>query len=543
MNNMGVYLNLIVKFKDISPEKWETTYHESVVLLKQFPAPLMRLSRGHQETFMRYFFSSGIVQNDDLENENWKIEGDSVSCLHAESFQLYRRMENNYFIQREFYDRNVLWADQEYLGYIDGNGVDVFGDKTQGRPYHLAVLAVGILFESRFPESIYLIGDIKLGYTQEVIAWMNTVLDTPVVMPICLDALRLYTRLNTLYDDSSSLLQRFRALFRGTAQEELAFFLGHDRSAVFQELILEFHAYSSLSHVGATRLIKQILDVTHDLKLLIDIVSKAGKGEKFSLEELLRVLCNQFLTIDVNERRLLFGKSNESLETIDDVIRRSIMTMTGICTYQSYYIDHTELLEIFCTYIPENRDSFNQVILESETNCRKKLAEIRHLSMAENEHQAATETTQGHAVVQSGIRPVVRSKPILHGQEYILHEIQSQKKAYKDSEVTVKQMGTNLMKQIQGKPDLFQSADPKFYLKNISLGSQHNQIVLHELAWQRIDEEKNIEILKYLMALSLLASNEKFLCDWRIYILENPNLWEYLLPEKKYREQQLALAD
>lgn len=45
--------------------------------------------------------------------------------------------------------------------------VRVFGDKTQGYPYHFAVLAAAMLIEERFPRDAMVWGDIDDGQAEE----------------------------------------------------------------------------------------------------------------------------------------------------------------------------------------------------------------------------------------------------------------------------------------------------------------------------------------------------------------------------------------
>nr|VFJ73796.1 MAG: hypothetical protein BECKFW1821C_GA0114237_105430 [Candidatus Kentron sp. FW] len=103
--------------------------------------------------------------------------GDSVSGQRAEDFRLFRhrtRQFSAFLEQRELvkrYDptKDVLWVPTDSLDYIDGNGVDLFGAKTQGYPYHLA-----ILFEAQ-DEEHYLRGiadaSTRNGFALQEAAW------------------------------------------------------------------------------------------------------------------------------------------------------------------------------------------------------------------------------------------------------------------------------------------------------------------------------------------------------------------------------------
>ncbi len=51
------------------------------------------------------------------------------------------------------------------MTYADGfNGTMIFDSKTQGNPYHLAILAAATLIENRMPEGkAFVFGDIRIA--------------------------------------------------------------------------------------------------------------------------------------------------------------------------------------------------------------------------------------------------------------------------------------------------------------------------------------------------------------------------------------------
>ena len=55
--------------------------------------------------------------------------------------------------------RRPLAATPEQLDDSPVHGRDIFGNKTQGEPFHLAVLAVAMVIETRLPRQAFVFGD------------------------------------------------------------------------------------------------------------------------------------------------------------------------------------------------------------------------------------------------------------------------------------------------------------------------------------------------------------------------------------------------
>lgn len=534
---MGLFIHLTVNSHNIAPEQWEETYQESLLLLKRFPAPLMRLHREEIHGQKRYMLTTNIIKEKDTQDEHWEIDGDLLSYQRAETFQLYRHLKQ-WLPNKD--DKEVLWADEDSLDYVEGNGVDIFGYKTQGYPYHLAVLAVAILFESRFPNNIYLIGDIDRTQVESVITWMNRILATPVTVPVCLDGKSLYTRLDSLYDDSSLAIRRFKTLYRDTDKEQLETLLRYgNRTLVLQEWTEELRYYSSLSQLGVIKLISQFLSVTQDIRQLIEIVIEAGKTQsesEFTLEELLRVLGNKFITIEEKEREPLdlFVRSSETLMDITSAFAEVFMTLGGAPSFIDFYIARSELLEIFSSYDPAKRDTFNQILEACEKKCQEELAQTKTLigELEKSEEQETSEDAEAEVGTSGLAIPQSETETIAHEEEYIVKQFQHHKKEYKHPDQAAKKIGIQLQQIIREISDVFGvGVDREYYLAGIYKATYQNGLALRESTWLQIDQEQNIQILKSLLAFSFISERESSFWDWRIYILEHSELWHYLIDE------------
>ena len=155
---MGLYIHLSVNLKDISNAEWESAWLESLDIFKKFPLPLSRHIIETKDGIKRHVYSQNLIRNKDEKNECWYLEGDLLSRQTAETFVLYRHLDAykaDYRTHQGCFKDSVFKTNEpEYPS--SSNGIELWDSKTQGYPFHLAILAVGIMLENRFPDNCYL---------------------------------------------------------------------------------------------------------------------------------------------------------------------------------------------------------------------------------------------------------------------------------------------------------------------------------------------------------------------------------------------------
>nr|VFK23479.1 MAG: hypothetical protein BECKLPF1236B_GA0070989_13611 [Candidatus Kentron sp. LPFa] len=542
---MGLFVHLYIDPEGISPSEWEATYRESLTLLRAFPAPLIRIAREEIGSSKRFAYVSDLVHDPDTRDECWWVVGDSVSGRRAEDFQLFRHKERQFGASSARYDstRDVLWASTDSLGYINGNGVDLFGGKTQGHPYHLAILAVAILFETRFPEQCYLFGDIESVQAGHMCRWVHETLDTPLITPICLDGERLYRRIEALYEDSRHAIGRFQTLFAGSDTEEFESLLRYaERRAVLDVFMKELGRYSSLNQYGAIGLVSKFLSATRDLGELIGIVlniaEQGKKTEDWNLEVLLGMLCRHYLTFPCEERKPLgvLDHPQDEMPTIDDALSQAFMIMAGRPTEIDVHREVSEVLETFCTIQPDKRAVFREIISSAEQAAREKLETIETLirEKEQNQHEDELKDPRREESAARLSRPIGDSgkKVLSRAEIYILKQVERQTEGFAEEEKSTRHMGGQLRRLMAEPSALFEARDREHYLRGIYDASAKNGFALQEAAWKVIDGEEDVEILKVLFALSLVDNREMNFWRWRIHIMESPSLWRHLVEER-----------
>ena len=538
VNAMGVRILLFVKGDGIGADVWERVYAESLVLLRNFPAPLMRLaveSVGEEE---RYSFTSETVRDHDTHEERWVVEGDMTTRIPAEPFELYRYHDrqfptDDFFAPAGPNSEDVLWAKPTDEPHdIHGNGRMVWNSKTQGRPYHYAMLAVGMLVESRCPGCAYVTGDIDLSQAEEVRQWATPLLEEPLALPVCVDPDRLYERLSAIYEEEEHVVSRATGLFLGSDTELHRALIRHAGSATadawFKERLADF---DSLSFVGASELVTSFLEATGDVARLVEIIqeiasARAGEtdeGAGFSLDGLLHELCSRFITIPTNDRRLLethgiaaATATAAALKTSDEVIYDAFLKIARTPSPVPVYVPPDELLELFSQVDSEQRDQFAETIRTEERNCRETLADFADARRAVNapsqEHEASGTPNSG----TSG------------GADPIRAEVARQSVHYEAEEGSARELGEMIRGKLMSAPVITTPQTRSELLAELYRVTRIHGIALTETAWNRIDALRDEAMLRHLLALAAIKYDEIHFCEGRLHVLESARLWPLL---------------
>nr|VFJ53571.1 MAG: hypothetical protein BECKFM1743A_GA0114220_101168 [Candidatus Kentron sp. FM] len=542
---MGLFIHLTINPKDIPPNDWEAAYQESLTLLRAFPVPLMRIAREEIRHTARYTYISDLVWDPGTPNEHWRVVGDAVSGRHAEDFLLFRHKEKQFktIFGPPDIQGDILWVPPDDAPfYSTGNGIDIFGQKTQGYPYHLAVLAVAILLETRFPDQCYLSGDIEPMQVENMCRWVSKTLNTSVVTPICMDAKRLYRRVSTLYENPRHVMERFQALFGGCQAEKFEALLRYaGRPVVLKRFKQELGEYPSPDYYGAIRLIAKFLSATGDLEQLVEIalgIADQGKGfEEWKPAPFLRALCNHYLMAPYTERELLgaFGPPQDEPMTLDDALARAFPGAGGKpaeidahrSTHGNVQGEDSRVLAALCAVQPEKRALFREILSAAEDEAREQREETRKRmrEMEQEWREKAQQAPAQDAWPADGLAP----KAVSLEESYILSQVSEETEQFVDEEKSAARIGEQLRQMMEENPDFFQAEDRHHYLRGIYRATVQYGFALRAASWRAIDGEQELAILKGLFMLCAIKDREFNFWRWRIHLLESPSLWPYLL--------------
>lgn len=525
---MGLFIHLIVNFDDIDDKKWEKTYEESLEMLQQFPIPLVTVKAEKINGKKRCVATEDIVENEGLKDEHWSICGDWDSEQLAENFFLYRYQKARYDNIQKQESKNILWAPKGSIDSFYARGNNIFGNKTQGRPFHLAVLAVGILFENRFPNNIFVTGDISKTQAEGILPWMNSVLKEHLKLPIVTDGERLYKKLNELYDEPNLVIERFKTLYSESKEAESNILFKHaNREFVLQSFVKSLCQYTSITQLGAIKIISKFLVATQDVKQLIELILQVGKNRnEFGLEELLRILVKRFITVEKKERELLklFVDPEERLATIEAVFAQTFMKLGGAPETIDFYIDSAELLKIFASYIPSKEGVLQAIMREGERECQQNIEKIQKILMDRKEmisSEQEREEEQGEEI------------PTLISEEACIRSEAHAQKATGHLEVLSKKhlrgLADSIKEAIYKLPEVARDNSIQFYRDAIYVASYNHAIILSRSQWDRIDNCKDKTILKALMILASDPNNTLDFNEFRDYLLRNHQTWPQLV--------------
>ncbi|MBI4910706.1 MAG: hypothetical protein HY820_44240 [Acidobacteria bacterium] len=92
---MGIYVQLEVNPSRITAKQWEDFYQESLILLRRFPVPLMRLMAQETPTGTRLVWTAAIVERQGMPDEHWVVDGD-LETLYPDPDSIHHRLEELY---------------------------------------------------------------------------------------------------------------------------------------------------------------------------------------------------------------------------------------------------------------------------------------------------------------------------------------------------------------------------------------------------------------------------------------------------------------
>ena len=378
---MGLYLSLHLT-PTVAADQWDRFWCDSLQLLREFPLCLVRASEYKTSYGCQKTWTNNLTATDD-NGEYWEIAGDAESLIFGESVRIYRDVE--YYrkkwkrLKPEKRPQNedpLFCTDQNFSkakGDVPLLGVQVFQSRTQGYPYHHAIAAVVSLAEYRFPLHSFAWGDLRPVGCDAVRQWLSSLFNENILSPICLDAARLWNRIEGTCGDISTTTQRFEERFLGTSVQRIHRMLAESREATMQKLASDLLQYDTVT-IGFRELSKSFLEATDDLDLFLDLIElrnslvadkKTRKKNRsiISWEDVLKMLAGGFVTYSQwqGEEIRTLRRWIEMEGGIAHTINTTFLKMV-IPDFFNFYCSEKDLLETFGRREPEKLEDFNQLL-------------------------------------------------------------------------------------------------------------------------------------------------------------------------------------
>ncbi|WP_437811696.1 hypothetical protein [Sorangium sp. So ce1078] len=225
------------------------------------------------------------------------MAGDRDSLQTAECQSLYRDL-GRYAARRGPCPDGDIVVNAAMPDRVDTSGpVRVFGGKTQGCPYHFAVLAAAMLVEERFPRHAMVWGDIDRGQAEQARRLAAPILGRELSLPVRVDASRLVERLRAGYA-AHALPGAFERVFVSDVAEQHEAMLralpGEDAAREWQRALAASGPPSSL---GAIRLLISWLNAGRALGDACRLACLAPDGPRFSPEDLVAALALTWVAV------------------------------------------------------------------------------------------------------------------------------------------------------------------------------------------------------------------------------------------------------
>lgn len=278
---MGVNVRLDIVPEAIDADAWDQFYGLVRQWLAGYPTGLVTLRREAIGDGTRLVYSRAIEHDaDDPDRRSLRVCGDSESMQMAESFVLYgdlARYRNRYRTEAPATRRPDILD----LYLADGGTVQVYSEKTQGYPYHGAVLGVAVLAEGLFQGAALAGGDITAAQCEQAVQDIADRLGVGVSVPLQVDAERLYARLVGTAPTLASLDQ-FVHTFLGPMDEAIRTLSRQvPRDLALDWLALRMGQYDGKLTLGIVGLLRDWMDATGDLDGLIVAAAIRPGGPRF----------------------------------------------------------------------------------------------------------------------------------------------------------------------------------------------------------------------------------------------------------------------
>lgn len=181
------------------------------------------------------------------------------------------------------------WEDSRFCHVYN-----IWGDKTQGKPYHMYLLAVACLIETRLGRKAFVYGDITRGQCKKAVKMANKFLDIP---DRC-DMRRLLKRVSELPLSDNEQLAVFKKVYLGTQDAEF----GKYMRSKYSESICEKYWEDRFKHTfigthGFDKIIGEYLLWGFDLEKLCKLVNFADNDGNLRYKEFINCIMDAKLHI------------------------------------------------------------------------------------------------------------------------------------------------------------------------------------------------------------------------------------------------------
>lgn len=479
--HIGTYVRLSILPYKIPQEEWKKVYYESLQLLNAYSFADVR-DRTFCGTNVKAYVKSQEIREEAA--NHWNTCGDLESKKYGETFRLYNDIKMYQKSVPSLEDSNscdILFNDQHI--------VYVFDNKTQGFPYHLYILAIAMLIESRFPKFVLVEGNIDEKQCLKAKQWADKYLSSPINLPVRVNRKALLSRLK----DNSGELERVNFLEKWLIDDPENFFeliyKQFSKETFRQWFISKLNSYGSPSQIGAIKLLIYYLNNVKDLDTLLYTACKDTDGPKFSEEEMIKALAKTWVCLPRGEFSFLsvFNKVEGHPTIIEREFGMVVMDLKFSGREINTYIPLNELSDQIARHFSISRASVESILKKENSNITKQLKEFNKLigpvlTLSQNNSEEKMFLDDEDALLYFNADTIL----LTDDQEFLLESLAFSIHSF-------------LKEYHELKEKVFGSLD-KMKLILAKMVFEKSHLILTEEAWRWIDECDNKDIITTLLA-------------------------------------------
>lgn len=505
MKNMGVYINLEIMPSKISKEDWESVYKETLELINAYPFACIKTDyvQGMERIFIDR--AEEIIKDDGVKKtRHWSVCGDLETKRIGETFVLYEDIEKyNKDGEKDINDIFELYLNDSTNGIIR-----IFYSKTQGEEYHMYVLALACLIESRLKGRAVVYGDITKEQAEIAIEWANGILETPIQLPVRTDYNELVSRLRGLAKEN--ILDSFISLKIGEDEQKLNEFIAEnfDKEEINKYYMSNLkNEYTSAGQLGAEKILINYLNMGYSLEEVCDLFCYKEEGPKFKEIDFVRAIADTWLFIPLKYRECMnmLKKSSDNPAKIYHQFGLMFLNIGFLGRLNNEYIPFEEGLTILNNKFPEVQDI-------------RKLVEDKNIEIIGMLQKMETELSQiSESVIELHENKIVCDFDELiyytaeHQLSQEIEELIKQVKGFALDTINSDEKIIEMLRYIDKKDD---------YVKLLVRATKKDNLLLSRQAWNWMEGINDIKVYKVLIGIALTVGGEN-VRDLKKAVFEN----------------------
>ncbi|WP_045222673.1 hypothetical protein [Desulfonatronum thioautotrophicum] len=372
---MGITLSLRIIPDRINADEWTRFYEDSLRFLRAYPGGIADFREVMVGRFTRRQYSRDIEMHvDDPVRRCWRVEGTLEDLKFGETFEL-RADLGTYAYGEGAGEISIL--DEFPEGWAPGVAV-VFDAKTQGRAYHHALLAVGILAEWRFPGNALVWGDMDTAQARFAVEKLEEILGETGPLPLLADANRLYAEICRTHEGVAAV-ERFWDIYCGRQGEEmidLARIVDRKLLATWQKQTLKECTPKTL---GVVYQCINWLNATADVAALARMACLDADGPCFDIMDFVDSLARTGVALEpgIEEQMGILRLPSGTAHTVMTQFGFAYLEMSGLVAHRTRcFLGEAAVLEALDQVFPGRREELAPILREKTADVEKSVAAL-----------------------------------------------------------------------------------------------------------------------------------------------------------------------